>query len=87
MKSLLFKTHEICKKWDDKQISDFDLITGLRDIINEMSDMLIKCETEKVELECEVMSLKDMVYRSSEAIDLLKKENSELIERIENVRN
>lgn len=87
MKSLLFKTYEICKKWDDKKISDFDLITGLRDIINEMSDLLIKSETEKSELECEVMSLKDMVYRLSEAIDLLKKENSDFIKRLENVKD
>lgn len=71
MKSLLFKTVEMCEEWEEKKRSDIQLITGLRDVINEMSDLLIKAETEKTELIEAIKLCEKALYEAHDRIDVM----------------
>lgn len=71
MKSLLFKTVEMCEEWEEKKRSDIQLITGLRDVINEMSDLLIKAETEKTEIIEAVKLCEKALYEAHDRIDVM----------------
>ena len=71
MKSLLFKAVEMCEEWEEKKRSDIKLIEGLRDIINEMSDLLIKAETEKAELVEVVKLCEKALYEAHYRCDVM----------------
>ena len=71
MKSLLFKTVEMCEEWEAKKRSDIQLIEGLRDVINGMSDLLIKAETEKAELLEIIKVCEKALYESHDRCDVM----------------
>lgn len=48
--SHLVRATELYRQWENKQISDFMLIKKQREIIHEMSDEIIRLETEKAAL-------------------------------------